>query len=68
MAGYPDLIPNVRPRGKDCMNCKHGDFVLATGMVHCTHPERPVPKGQAHGAEVIRWAVGCPQHELKESR
>lgn len=56
------------PVRKHCMNCLHHRFVYSTGKVHCEHPLRPAPKGQADACEVIRWAVGCPQHEpQKES-
>lgn len=44
-----------------CLDCKHGSLDHRADKVHCHHPMRP--KGQADRVEVIRWFVGCPQHE-----
>ena len=52
---------------KHCFNCKHGSLDLGTDKVFCQHPERPHPKGSADRTEVIRWAIGCPQH-TKDSK
>ena len=52
------------PQRPNCLTCKHGSLSPEAGKVTCSHPQRP--KGSADAVEVIRWAVGCPQHEPQE--
>jgi hypothetical protein len=62
------MTPAAPVLPKHCFNCVHGSLELKSDTVHCAHPQRPHPKGHGHRTEIIRWAVGCPQHSLKPPR
>lgn len=50
---------------KHCLNCRHGRLDPVASKVTCNHPQRP--RTSAAAVEVIRWAVGCPQHEKEDA-
>lgn len=53
----------ITPR-QHCLNCRHGSLDPVADKVFCKHPARP--HASADRSEVIRWAVGCPQHQPLE--